>query len=418
LFNAANGLWWRDSNFKSSAPDVHWGRGNGWVMASLARNLEILPKEDTVCRPEFESMLKTMAAALLPWQQADGFWRADITHPDNARCSNPETSGTAFFTYAIAYGLNEGLLVDSPGTNYTAAVKKAWNGLSTVALHPDGKLGYIQAVGADPQPANYDSERDYGYGGFLLAGCEILRMLGGPVPVQVNAGGDLSLTDSDLDGKERAHLSVSRSVLRSGYMVGYSWWNGAVRLGSGKDLDVDFPLGTNTVTLRIVHSNGNTYSDTLTVKVAPPSPNILVAASGHQTGNTPENTLDENLDTRWSQEGADGSQWIQYELPQTSVLDHLGIAFSFGNSRQSRFAVWLSMDGTKFKRVLPDGEDSASYVVSSGGTLNFERVNFPAQAAKCVRIQGWGNSVNAWNSLAEVQIPVPALRKTDSGSVQ
>jgi hypothetical protein len=76
------------------------------------------------------------------------------------------------------------------------------------------------------------------------------------------------------------------------------------------------------------------------------------------------------------------------------------------------------MDGTKFKRVLPDGEDSASYVLSSGGTLNFERVNFPAQAAKCVRIQGWGNSVNAWNSLAEVQIPVSALRKTDSGSVQ
>jgi hypothetical protein len=76
------------------------------------------------------------------------------------------------------------------------------------------------------------------------------------------------------------------------------------------------------------------------------------------------------------------------------------------------------MDGTKFKRVLPDGEDSASYVLSSGNALNLEKFNFPAQAAKCVRIQGWGNSINAWNSLAEVQIPVPALRKPGSGSVQ
>jgi rhamnogalacturonyl hydrolase YesR len=278
LFNPAQGLWWRDdggpdkvSGYKTSAPDVYWGRGNGWVIAACARVLEQLPPDDPIYRPEFESMLRTMATALLPWQQADGFWRADITHPTNPYCPNPETSSTAFFTYAIAYGLNAGLLVDSPGTNYTAAVTNAWNGLVSIALHPSGKIGYTQAVGSNPQPATYDSERDYGCGAFLLAGGEVLRLLGGPAPVFPSAGADVTLIDADGDTVESVTLSASNTVVRSGTIGGYNWWLGPTNLGSGLELTHGFPLGTNVVTLRIPHSDGNTYTDSVTVIVVAPA---------------------------------------------------------------------------------------------------------------------------------------------------
>jgi unsaturated rhamnogalacturonyl hydrolase len=274
LFNPAQGLWWRDdggpdqsSGYKTSAPDVYWGRGNGWVIAACARVLEQLPANDATYRPEFESMLKTMAAALLPWQQADGFWRADITHPTNAYCPNPETSSTALFTYAIAYGLNAGILADSPGTNYTAAVTNAWNGLVSIALHPNGKIGYTQAVGSNPQPASYDSERDYGCGAFLLAGGEVLRLLGGPAPVYPSAGADATLIDADGDNVETVTLSASNTVVRSGTIGGYNWWMGPTNLGSGLELTHSFPIGTNVVTLSIPHSDGNTYTDSVTLIV-------------------------------------------------------------------------------------------------------------------------------------------------------
>lgn len=412
LFNASEGLWWRDPNYKSSAPDTYWGRGNGWVIGSCVRILEQLPADDTTYRPEFESMLQTMAAALLPWQQSDGFWRSDITHPVNQ--PNPETSGTAFFTYAIAYGLNEGLLIDSPGTNYTAAVSNAWKGLSTIALHPNGKLGYTQAVGSNPQPANYESERDYGCGAFLLAGGEILCMLGGPAPVYANAGTDLLLTDANGDSIETASLTVTNSLLRSGTIEGYSWWSGPVYLGAGSELNVDFPLGTNTVTLQIEHSDGNRYTDDLRVVVLPP--HIQVSASGNQAGNPPENTLDGDLNTRWSQDGNDGSQWIQFELPSSYTFNHIDLAAFNGDSRSSRFSIWLSPDGSESNlvRVLPSaGNWWTDYISSSGTTLDLETYSFPAQPVTLVRVQGWGNSSSSWNSYTDVNIPIPVIAIDD-----
>ena len=414
LFDAGRGLWWRDGDYVDT--DTFWGRGNGWVIASLARNLEVLPADDTVCRPEFESMLKIMADALLPWQQADGFWRSDIINPDNY--PNPETSGTAFFTYAIAYGINEGILIDSPQTNYSAAVRRAWDGMVNIALHEDGLLGYTQAVGSYPLGATYYSERDYGCGAFLLAGCEILRMLGGLVPVAAQAGGDLLLTDSDEDYVEPVALSASRSVVRSGSVTGYSWWSNSVKLGSGETLNVDFPLGINTVTLRVEHSDGNTYTDDLTVEVVSAG-GVEVSATGYQSGNPPENTLDGDLDTRWSVEGDDGSHYLLYALAEPVTLDEISIAFYSGDSRRSRFAIWLSADGEHFTQVLPDPNGGGfpwelDRVESSGTTLELETFTFTPQSAAYVRINGWGNENNAWNSYTEVEIPgIPETEMDD-----
>lgn len=266
LCDTSRGLWYRDANTKShtgaNTPEF-WGRGNGWVIAACARVLEELPAGDPR-RPEFAGMLQTMAAALRPLQGADGFWRSNLLFPANY--PNPETSSTAFFTYALAYGINAGLL-DS--ATYTPVVMSAWNGMVATALHPDGTLGYVQAIGLAPGGSDYNAQQDYGYGAFLLAGSEILRLLGGPPPVFADAGIDLAKTDTNADYVEPVILDASRTMLRSGSVTRYSWWLGTTFLGAGQQLPVDFPRGINAVTLKVEHSSGTTFTDAITVTVNP-----------------------------------------------------------------------------------------------------------------------------------------------------
>ncbi len=405
LFDPARGLWWRDDRFLDT--DVYWGRGNGWAIGACARVLEALPADDPR-RPEFEAMLRTMATALLEWQQPDGMWRSSITDPDHPAHDNPETSGTAFFTYGIAYGLNHGILVDGPGRNYTAAAMKAWNGMVAVAQHPGGAIGYIQSVGSAPGPASYnDTGRDYGYGAFLLAGSEILDLLGGATPVFPDAGPDARLVDADGDYAEPLTLDASASQLRSGSVTGYSWWSGGTLLGSGPTLKVDFPLGDNPVRLDLEHSDGSTYRNRMVVSVSPAPAGITASASGFQDPNVPANTLDGDLGTRWSQFGNSGSEWILYELPSTETLDHLDLAFHLGDTRRAHFAVWISQDGSSFTRVLPPAGSPDDYISSSGTTTGVETFSFPGQPASHVRINGWGNSASGWNSITEVAFPLP-----------
>jgi hypothetical protein len=118
-----------------------------------------------------------MAATLKEVQRPDGFWNVSLADPDDF--GGPETSGTSFFTYGMAWGIHHRLL-DS--ATYYPVVEKAWNGLVTTAVHPDGKLGYVQMVGKEPassQPVTYETTADFGVGAFLLAGTEVYKMASG-----------------------------------------------------------------------------------------------------------------------------------------------------------------------------------------------------------------------------------------------
>jgi rhamnogalacturonyl hydrolase YesR len=406
LFDPAHGLWYRDNAAKirtgTYIPEF-WSRGNGWVIAACARMLEILPAGEPT-RAEYAGMLQTMAAALRPLQGSDGFWRSSLKHP--AQFTNPETSGTAFFTYAIAYGINEGLL-DS--ATYTPVVVNAWNGLTTTALHPDGKLGYVQAIAAAPGASDYESDKDYGYGALMLAGSEILRLLGGLPAVTADAGSDQTVLDADANEVETVTLDAAGTVVSSGAVTRYSWWLGAVYLGEGAQLSIDFPCGSHAVTLKAEHSSGAVFTDAMNVKVSRATQvPITVTATGFQTGNPPAYTLDGLLSTRWSQEGA--NQWIRYALPVTTTLDHVGIAFYLGNQRATYFKLDLSPDGSVWTQVF-SGQ-------SSGTSLELENFAFPARTAKFVRITCNGNSSpSLWNSLTEVSIPLPGPPTPDSNAL-
>lgn len=109
-------------------------------------------------------------------QRTDGFWNVNLADPDHL--PGPETSGTSFFLYGTAYALRA-RLVDRAA--HLPVVCRAWQGLVTTAVHPDGFLGYVQQAGHRPessQPVTYDTTADFGVGAFLLGGTELARLLG------------------------------------------------------------------------------------------------------------------------------------------------------------------------------------------------------------------------------------------------
>jgi rhamnogalacturonyl hydrolase YesR len=173
LFDQEAGLFYRDERFigqrTEAGKKVLWSRGNGWVIAGLARILTYLPKEDA----EYERFLQLylrMAKAVARAQSEDGLWRSNLADP--MQFANPESSGSAFFCYALAWGINNGVL---PAANYLPTVSRAWKGLLT-CVHESGKLGWVQPVGAGPESTTFDSTHEYGTGAFLLAGSEMIKL--------------------------------------------------------------------------------------------------------------------------------------------------------------------------------------------------------------------------------------------------
>ncbi|MCA9242056.1 MAG: glycoside hydrolase family 88 protein, partial [Planctomycetales bacterium] len=200
LYNEADHLWWRDADFDPpyTAPngeDTYWSRGNGWVFAGLARSLDVMPP-GAPHRQELLATFQEMAAALLPVQRSDGFWNVSLHDPNDF--GGRETSGTAFFVYGLAWGLNNGVL---EGDEYLEAAVDGWNGMANDALHPDGFLGYVQSTGKQPsdgQPVTYDSVpdfEDYALGAFLLAGSEVYELGLALTPGDVDGDGDVDTED-------------------------------------------------------------------------------------------------------------------------------------------------------------------------------------------------------------------------------
>lgn len=173
LFDKADTLFYRDQRYftmkEANGAKVFWGRGNGWVLGGLVQLLNILPEKNK-SRAFYQDLFVKMCYRIAPLQGKDGFWHASLLDP--ASYPSPETSCSGFFVYALAYGVNKGLL---PADKFMPVIEKGWNALLS-AVEEDGKLGYVQPIGADPKKVTRQMTEVYGPGAFLLAGTEIYRM--------------------------------------------------------------------------------------------------------------------------------------------------------------------------------------------------------------------------------------------------
>lgn len=180
MLDQETGLYFRDAryvypNHKSvNGKKDFWARGDGWVLAGLAKVLQDLPK-DYKHYKFFVDKFQRLADIVAKTQQKDGYWTRSILDPKHA--PGPETSGTAFFAYGIMWGVNNGFLAKK---DYKKCIDRAWQYISETAVQADGKVGYVQPIGdrAIPgQTVDANSQANFGVGAVLLAACEYYRYI-------------------------------------------------------------------------------------------------------------------------------------------------------------------------------------------------------------------------------------------------
>ncbi len=181
LFDTEAQLYYRDAKYiypkvktACNGGKSFWARGDGWVLAGLAKVLQDLPK-DSKYRPFYVKRFQQLAEGVARCQQEGGYWSRSMLCEEDA--PGYETSGTAFFTYGFLWGVNNGLL---NAKTYKPVIDKAWKYLTEVALQDDGSIGYVQPIGEKPDPTrtvNAKSQAPFGTGAWLLAACEYINYL-------------------------------------------------------------------------------------------------------------------------------------------------------------------------------------------------------------------------------------------------
>ena len=179
LFDKEAQLYYRDGKYvhpkvktACNGGKSFWARGDGWVLAGLAKVLQDLPK-DSKYRAFYVQRFQQLAEGVARCQQAEGYWSRSMLCEDDAL--GYETSGTAFFIYGMLWGVNNGLL---PASKYKPVIEKGWKYLSTIALQSDGSIGFVQPIGEKPDPTktvDAHSQAPFGTGAWLLAACEYAK---------------------------------------------------------------------------------------------------------------------------------------------------------------------------------------------------------------------------------------------------
>ena len=217
MFDAESKLYFRDGKYiyPKHKTDLgkkdFWARGNGWVLAGLAKVLADMPQ----CykhRDFFLQRYLQLAEGVAASQQKQGYWTRSMLDPEQA--IGPETSGTAFFTYGLYWGINHGIL---DRTVYQPVADLAWKYLSETALQPDFTIGYVQPIGERAikgQLVSPKSVTNFGTGAFLLAACERVRFEDSSVTPADNKAFKLTVSNSS-EGQRQQVVEVEASEIYS-----------------------------------------------------------------------------------------------------------------------------------------------------------------------------------------------------------
>lgn len=175
LYDRSEHLFYRDCTMipqrEPNGRKMFWSRGNGWVAAGIPLILENLPT-GYPGRSKYETLFIELMDAVVECQDEKGSWHASML--DREHYNAPENSSSAFFCYALAYGINHGLLT---GRRYRTALEKGWKALVGF-VNNEGRIGYVQQIGHAPVTVKAEETENYAVGALLLAGSEICRLLG------------------------------------------------------------------------------------------------------------------------------------------------------------------------------------------------------------------------------------------------
>lgn len=404
MHDEETGLFYRDGNYvypdhsTNSGQKDFWARGDGWVFAGLAKIIQDMP-EDYEHRKFFIAIYTRMAESLKEIQQEEGYWTRSLLDPDYA--PGYETSGSAFFTFGMAWGINFGLL---PSDDYLGVVEKGWHYLHSIALQENGSVGYVQPIGASASPGTWVdawSTANFGTGAFLLAASEVVHLASGEMPAPALLYMDSITLDSNtsLIIHFNDTLDIVSAEQLSNYTIDGITLNSAKVLEDKKSVNLSLEglsIGKYNIMISGITSANNHYCEDGETLPFLYQGNYTISASAYEAGtsNTPDKTMDGDYNTRWSCEG--DSVWLNFDLKEEQVVESIDIAFYNGDRREAYFAIELSQDGESYTRVHKGA--------SSGTTWELEKYNLNNQLARHIKLVCFGNSRNLWNSITEVNI--------------
>lgn len=150
--------------------EEQWGRGNGWVIMSIADTFEFLPR-DHPRYGELKGTAESFAKSLLAAQDPDGVWHTVIADPTSpAECSA---------TTMIAYGLLKLARLGVLPAGFRDSGRKAWRAVNQRWV----KDGLVTGVSEGTIPRDRDQYLNrkvgtytWGTGSYLMAGAEIDRL--------------------------------------------------------------------------------------------------------------------------------------------------------------------------------------------------------------------------------------------------
>ncbi|MBE0654702.1 MAG: discoidin domain-containing protein, partial [Bacteroidales bacterium] len=323
--------------------------------------------------------------------------KVDISHnifnllPDDANSNRVINNGFNF-------GIKDPLLTDPSNGNFYPLA-------NSPVIDKGAKLGYSKDLNGTGVPQN--NIPDLG----------VYEFSGDVIPDNSNQGNENKIPVADA-GKDRVvasgttvTLDASGSYDPDGDALSYSWtFPAGIDPASSTQLRISFNAPEVTVnksyiiTLKVFDGTVYSIADTVIITVLPPvaeeNESIKklrvnqVLASDHD-GNVPENAIDGLLETRWSAEGE--GEFITFKLADFSSIQYIKASFYKGESRKALFSVQVSEDSLNWDYVLDNVE-------SSGQTADFQQFNIPETDTRFVRIVGYGNSINAWNSINEFEI--------------
>lgn len=172
LYDKQERLVFRDTRYltmkEPNGAKLFWGRGNGWVVAAMARILNFLPA-DYPSRSRYEKRFQEIMSRIVTLQDPNGYWHTSLL--DTVTYKSPETSASGFYTFALWWGINNGLLKKDI---YLKPAVRAWQTM-VLAVQPTGMLGYVQPIGDAPQNVSAIKNEVYGTAAFMLAGLEVAK---------------------------------------------------------------------------------------------------------------------------------------------------------------------------------------------------------------------------------------------------
>lgn len=311
LWSDKDHLFWRDSSYfdqsEKNGEAIFWARGNGWVFGGLALMIPDLPRS-WEGRDFYLDLYKTMATRLKEIQRDDGTWSMGLLGGTEGY-PIMETSGTSFFTFGLAWGINQGIL---DRDTYEPVVLRAWQALSG-AVTDEGLLGYVQPVGAAPGDSFPNYTEVYGVGAFLAAGSELYKMLL-PDEAKKQTGNDIR---TFMYNSGWCWFQDPRAIIQNGkLLVGGVAGNGRGDAAVGVyDLTENVRLGRSTLHNHFDHDDHNSP-----VFYARPDGSVLSVYARHSTESKHYYRISSRADyLSWGEE-----QTVTYDDPVTYMnLYHL-----------------------------------------------------------------------------------------------